>query len=642
MSNENLFIAAFVYLLSAVISLTLFKRLGLSSVLGYLVAGMLIGPFGLGFIGEEGQDVMHFAEFGVVMMLFLIGLELRPSLLWKLRGPILGLGGGQVLLTTLAIMAVSLITGLSWQMALAIGMTLSLSSTAIVLQSLQEKGQTKESGGQGAFCVLLFQDIAVIPMLALMPLLVTLQPSGGDGHGDGHASSGNAIQAWLSHQPGWVNTMMVLAAVALIILAGRCLFRPILKTVAQTGIREAFVALSLVMVIGIALLMSSLGVSAALGTFLAGVVLADSEYRHELEADIEPFKGLLLAIFFIAVGASIDFALIAGRPVVVAAVVLGLMVLKAGILFGLGTWAKLILDQRLLFSLSLAQGSEFAFVLLGFALTAGVLSVEVSQILIASVALTMALTPLVMLLEEKVLRVRFGTKPADQRKDDELDEDAPVILAGVGRFGNFIARILLARKIPVTVIDSDADHVEFLRKFGIKTFYGDVSRHDLLESAGASRAQLLIVAIDDEERITNLLETAKKHFPNLKILVRALARNHQFDLINAGVEQVVHQHSGSAIHLAELALRELGYRSHLAARIASAFARHDDEAAREIAPLWREEKQHISRMRLRMDELEAQFETEKVLMPEADKAWANEDLRNDTASGNYSDIVPKE
>lgn len=477
-------------------------------------------------------------------------------------------------------------------------------------------------------------------MLATMPLLATLSVTAtDDGHG-GHGG-GNAVQDWVSHQPGWAKTLLVLGAVMAIIFAGRYLLRPVLRAVAKTGVREAFVALALVLVIGIALLMSSLGVSAALGTFLAGVVLADSEYRHELESDIEPFKGLLLGVFFIAVGASIDFSLIADQPLLVAGIVVGLIVVKALILFVLGTISKLILNQRMLFSLSLAQGSEFAFVLLGFALGAGVLEGELVQILIASVALTMALTPLVMLFEEKVLRVRLGTKASEEKAADEMDENAPVILTGVGRFGNFIARMLLAQKIPVTVIDSDADHVELLRRIGIKTFYGDVSRHDLLESAGAAHAKLLIIAIDDEAQIEHLLETVEKHFPNLEVMVRGLSRMHQYEMLDAGVSSVVHQHSGSAVRLAEEALRKLGYRAHYASRAAKRFIKHDEDAALATASLRTEEKAYIQTVRARMQELESHFESEKSGNPEADLGWDSSRLRQDTEAGEYSEIVPK-
>jgi len=632
MSNESLFFQAFVYLVAAVVAVPVARRLGLSSVLGYLVAGMLIGPFVLGLVGQQqGQDVMHFAEFGVVMMLFLVGLELQPSMLWRMRGPILGLGGLQVLVTLLTVMGVGMLCGLAWQPALAVGMALALSSTAIVLQSLQEKGLAGTSAGRGAFSVLLFQDIAVIPMLATFPLLATLAPhSGGDHHGEG----GNALSEWIGGQPAWMNTLVVLAAVVAIILAGRYLLNPLLGLVARTRVREAFVALALVLVIGIALLMTSLGVSAALGTFLAGVVLADSSYRHELEADIEPFKGLLLGVFFISVGASIDFGLIAERPGVVIGVVIGLVALKAALLFAIARVGRLAGDQRVIFALYLAQGSEFAFVLLGFGVSEGVLASELAQLLIAAVALSMALTPLVMMLEEKVLRPRFGTRERQQREPDEIDEQATVILAGVGRFGNFVARLLRFQHVDVTVIDHDSEFIDFLRKVGIKAYYGDANRHDLLEAAGAGRAKLLISALDDEEKVAQLIHTARKHFPHLKIMARALSRNHEFELAEEKVDFVVHQSAGSAIQLGEAALVELGFRAHQAARAAKAFARHDRETTRELAEVHRDEKAFIGRVRQSLDDLERRFETDaRRRMTSSSATWDPDQLRRDTADG---------
>ncbi len=632
MSHQSLFISAFVYLLAAVISVPLAKRLGLSSVLGYLVAGMVIGPFGVGLVGEEGQDVLHFAEFGVVLMLFLIGLELQPSLLWRLRWPIVGLGGSQVLLTTLGIFGVGVVLGLSWQMALAVGMALALSSTAIALQSLQEKGTAKTSAGQSAFAVLLFQDISVIPMLAAYPLLATLSPSADAGHhGDDHHVTNNPIQDWIAHQPGWMSTLLVLASVVLIVLAGRYLFQPVLAIVAKTRVREAFVSLALLLVIGIALLMSMLGVSPALGAFLAGVVLANSEYRHELEADIEPFKGILLGVFFISVGASIDFSLILASPLIVAGLVIGLMVFKALVLLVLGRFAKLCLDQRILFSFTLAQGSEFAFVLLGFGIAEGVLTGEVAQMVIASVALTMALTPLVLVVEEKLIRPRFGTREQDAREPDAMDEDAPVILAGMGRFGNYVARLLRSQKIEVTVIENDPDHIDFLRRIGMKAFYGDACRHDLLESAGADKAKLLIIALDDEEKVNTLIETAWKHFPKIQILARALSRPHQHELVEAKIDYAIHQHAGSAIELGEVALRRLGFRAHKAARLAKRFSKHDLESVHSLAGVHRDEKQYISRVRERIADLESQFENDQESQAtNVDSAWDTESLKKDT------------
>lgn len=621
-----IFLNAFVYLLCAVIAVPIAKRLGLSSVLGYLVAGMVIGRFGLGLIGEEGESVMHFAEFGVVMMLFLIGLELQPSLLWRMRFPILGLGGGQVFLTTAAIFIVGLLLGLTWQVALAVGLALALSSTAIVLQSLQEKGLSGTAGGKSAFSVLLFQDIAVIPILATFPLLATLTPETSEGHGHGGSTH---FQEWLSHQPGWINTLLVLGAVVAIIILGRFVARPALRMIAKTRVREAFVALALVLVVGIALLMNSLGVSAALGTFLAGVVLADSEYRHELEADIEPFKGLLLGVFFISVGASIDFSLIMAQPAVIAGIVLGLMILKAVVLLGLGYFWKLKMDQRFLFSLSLAQGSEFAFVLLGFGVAEGVFSVDLSQLLIAGVALSMALTPLVMIFEEKVLRKRFGTQESEDRDADHIEESAPVILAGMGRFGNFVARMLRSQGIEATVIDNDSDHIDMIRRLGMKAYYGDATRHDLLESAGAAHAKLLIIAIDEEERINHLIETARKHFPNLEIIARAVSMNHQFELIEKKIEFAVHQNSGSALHLAENAMIRLGFRAHKASRAVKAFARAERQRAQSLAPIHRDEKVFINTVRTQVSEMERQFELDsKNPTEDVDKAWDPDKFRN--------------
>lgn len=642
MAHQSLFLSAFIYLVAAVISVPIARRLGLSSVLGYLVAGMVVGPFALKLVGDESQDVMHFAEFGVVMMLFLIGLELRPAMLWRMRGPILGLGGAQVVLTTIAVGAIAMSCGLPWQMALAVGMALALSSTAIVLQSLQEKGLAGTSGGRSAFSVLLFQDIAVIPMLAAFPLLATLSPAAGDhSPSDGHAESANAFQQWLGHQPAWMNTLLVLAAVVAIVVAGRFAFQPLLGLVARTRVREIFVALALLLIIGIALLMDTLGVSAALGTFLAGVVLADSAYRHELEADIEPFKGLLLGVFFISVGASIDFSLIASKPTVIVGVVLGLMALKAAILFVLGHFGKLGLDQRMLFSLSLAQGSEFAFVLLGLGITSGVLTNDVAQLLVASVALTMALTPLVMIFEEKVLRPRFGTLEAEEREADAMEEHAPVILAGVGRFGNFVARLLRHQNVGVTVIDNDSEHIDFLRRLGMKAFYGDASRHDLLDAAGASEAKLLIITLNEEEEIARLIDIARKHFPNLRIMSRALSRNHQYELIEDGIEDAVHQHAGSAIDLAESALVRLGFRAHAASRAARAFAKHDQQSTIELAGLHRDSETYESRVRERISEIENLFKKDREgTAGHVDSTWDTQRLRKDLANDDQGDSDP--
>ncbi len=622
MGGEGFFFQAFVYLTAAVLSVPVAKRLGLGSVLGYLIAGIIIGPFVLGLIGEEGQDVMHFAEFGVVMMLFLVGLELQPSLLWRMRTPILGLGGLQVGVTSVLIAAVAMLFGLSWQESAAIGMVLALSSTAIVLQTLNEKNLMKTGGGQSAFATLLFQDIAVIPMLALFPLLAIHQIVQGDGH---HGTS------WVEGMPGWMHALVVLGAVATIIVGGHFAIRPAFRFLARTKLREVFVAAGLLLVIGIALLMEQVGLSPALGTFLAGVVLANSEYRHELESDIEPFKGLLLGLFFIAVGASIDFQLIAQSPMLIAGLVVALMALKFAVLLVLGRVFKMGIDQNLLYAFSLAQGGEFAFVLFSFANQAGVLTTQTTAPMIAVVAVTMALTPLFMLVFEKVVQPRVGTKPGTAKEFDAVHGDTPVIIAGYGRFGQIVARMLDTQHIASTVLEYDSDQVELLRKFGRKVFYGDASRHDLLHSAGAEKAQVLILAIDNPEKIMEMVHTARKHFPHLKILARAYARSDAFELVNAQVDHVYRETFESAVRMGADALRELGVRSYQAERAAQRFRRHDEELLHEFAAI-QGEKEYVNMVKKRLTEVEALLrEDMHEARHQSETGWDVEALRTDAA-----------
>ncbi|HEY9643770.1 MAG TPA: monovalent cation:proton antiporter-2 (CPA2) family protein, partial [Coleofasciculaceae cyanobacterium] len=501
MHNENLFFQAFIYLAAAVLSVPISKRLGLGSVLGYLIAGVIIGPFGLRFVGQEGEDVMHFAEFGVVMMLFLVGLELQPSLLWRLRIPILGLGGLQVAVTTLVIAGISLLFSLPWQTGLAVGMILAMSSTAIVLQTLNEKGLTKTEAGQSAFSVLLFQDIAVIPILAFLPLLAIQSAS---------VSQTARQVVWVAAEqtadqsaalPPWQQALLVMAIVGGIIVGGRFLMRPIFRFIAATRLREMFTATALLLVIGIALAMQQVGLSPALGTFVAGVVLADNEYRHELESDIDPFKGLLLGLFFISVGASINFNLLIQQPLLILGLVIGLAIIKFAVLFALGSFFKLELSQSLLFAFALAQGGEFAFVLFSFTTQAKILPTAVASPLVAVVALSMVLTPLIMIINDKIVQPRFAAQ-ADEREADEIDDNEnPVIIAGFGRFGQIIGRLLLANGCQITVLDHSPAQIDLLRRFGWKVFYGDASRLDLLHAAGAERARLLVLAIDDRDKV---------------------------------------------------------------------------------------------------------------------------------------------
>ena len=582
---------AFIYLLAAIVSVPLAKRLGLGSVIGYLLAGAVIGPYALRFV-EGGGDVMHFAEFGVVMMLFVIGLELRPALLWQMRRPILGLGGLQVVGSALILGLVAMMCGLGWKSALAVGLTLAMSSTAIVLQSLGERGLMKTPAGESSFAVLLFQDIAVIPILALMPLL-SLNPGETTKH-----------EGLISSLPGWQQALVVVAAVIAIVFAGRFLLRPFFRYIAGTRLREMFTATALFIVLGIALLMQKLGLSPALGTFVAGVVLAESEYRVQLEADIEPFKGLLLGLFFISVGASIDFSLIGQRPGTIALLVVGLLALKFVVLLALGRAFKLRAGEGMLFAFALAQGGEFAFVLFSFATQNAVLPADVANLLVASVALSMAAAPLLLTLEEKLVRPIFQKCPPE-RDADEIDEhDNPVILAGFGRFGHIVGRLLRANGFPTTVLDHDADQVETLAKYGLKSFYGDASRLDLLHAAGAARAKLFVLAIDDEAKALEIIRTVQQEFPRLKILARAASRQHAYEILRLGVSQVYRETLGSALDLSIDALRELGMDERRARRAAEIFRKHDEASVREMAKLPDDDADYVSIARKHIENLE--------------------------------------
>jgi monovalent cation:proton antiporter-2 (CPA2) family protein len=621
MHGQDFFLQAFVYLAAAVVSVPIAKRLGLGSVLGYLLAGVAIGPYVLGQVGEEGQDVMHFAEFGVVMMLFLVGLELRPSRLWKMRNQLVGMGGLQVVLTAGVITGIALAVGQPWRVALAIGLILALSSTAIVLQTLQEKGLMRTDGGQSAFSVLLTQDIAVIPMLAVLPLLATA------GHAPDHGAQHAAT--WVEGLPGWGQTLVVLAAVAAIVLGGRTLTRPLFRFIARTRLQEIFTAAALLLVIGIALLMTWVGLSPALGTFLAGVVLGDSEYRHELEGDVEPIKGLLLGLFFIAVGASIDFGLIVDSPLTMAGLVAGLIAVKFLILLAVGRIFRMGWDNNALFAFSLAQGGEFAFVLFSFATQSGVMEQGVAGPLVAAVVLSMAATPLLMMLNERLIQPRFGTTETP-RKADLIDEENRVIIAGHGRFGQIVGRLLRAKGVRTTVLEYDSDQVEMLRRFGVKVFYGDASRLELLRAAGAETADLLVLAIDDSEKTLGLVEAARKHFPKMRVVARARDRRDAYKLVDLGVDHVYRETLDSSLAMGVDALRLLGFPGHLAHRAGRTFRRHDEAALRDLASSRHDQKLLIRESRERVALLEETLQGELEARPLAeDAAWDPESLREE-------------
>ena len=561
---------AFVFLIAGVVAVPIAARLGLGSVLGYLIAGIVISPF-LAWLHVDVISIQHFAEFGVVMMLFLVGLELEPKLLWSMRAKLLGLGGGQVLLTTLAVMAIAMGFGLVWSVALAVGLVMALSSTAIVLQTLSEKGLMKSDGGQSTFSVLLFQDIAVIPMLALVPLLAlpeltqALSDSTVITDGD-HSGASMSLVAGL---PNWGAALVTLGAIATVIVAGSYLTGPIFRFIAVAQLRELFVATALLIVIGIALLMSLVGLSPALGTFLAGVVLANSEYRHELESDIDPFKGLLLGLFFMTVGAGINFGLLFDSLSTILGLTLGLMALKVAVLYVLAVTFKLGGTDRWLFSLGLAQAGEFGFVLLSFTVSSAVIPVDLADRLLLIVALSMLLTPALFILYDRILAPRFSA--LDEREMDVIEEHCEIIIAGHGRVGGIVSRILRGSGMTPTVIDFSSKQLEILKSFDVHAYYGDATRPDLLHAAGIAEAKLFVIAIDDKDQITALAKYVHHHYPNLHVVARAVDRNHVYDLWHVGCRDIIRDTYDSSLRMGRSAIEALGYSSDQAQRMTEAF-----------------------------------------------------------------------
>lgn len=610
---EGFLLSAFVFLCAAIIVVPIAGKLGLGSVLGYLCAGVVIGPSLLGFI-KNPEGIMHSAEFGVVMMLFLIGLELQPTKLWKLRRSVVGIGGMQVLSTTAAITLICSLLGLDWKVALAIGLGLALSSTAIALQTLNERQLMNTQGGRTSFAVLLFQDIAVIPMLALMPLLaatvVVTQPHAGE----------HAYVAITHGLPAWQKAVIVMTAITGIIVIGRFLIRPAFRYITASDAREIFTAFALAIVIGIALLMQLIGLSPALGAFIAGVVLANSEYRHELETDIEPFKGLLMGLFFIAVGASINFTIIQQNPWVIVGAVLSLITLKATILFIIGKLSRVHPSHRWLMALILAQGSEFAFVLFDLAFKTHVLNLYTTQILMAVIAISMAITPLLMILYERSIVPRYQGN--NSREADEISHsEPPVIIAGFGRFGQMVGRVLYSQRINATVLDHDPNQIEMLRKYGFHVFYGDATRLDLLESAGAQTAKIFIIAIDDVDKSLQLAALVRKHFPDLHIIARARNRRHAYELIEMGIETFEREVFSASMNVATYTLESLGYRRYQAQKIAKKFAVHDRESLIESATFYHDEEQMISHSAQARQQLDKAFESDNDDLDHSDKGW---------------------
>lgn len=582
---ESFLYQASIYLAAAVIAVPFAARLGLGSVLGYLAAGIIIGPI-LGLVGSETEDLQHFAEFGVVMMLFMIGLELEPRALWDMRHRMIGMGGAQIVLSTLLLMAAAMAMGQPWEVALAIGMTLSLSSTAIVLQTLSEKGLMQTRGGRSAFSVLLTQDIAVIPFLALLPLLAVNVPAIWT-PGASIPQTRDASTETLSlvdGLPGWGVTLVTLAAIAAVILSGVYLTRPLFRYIHAARLREMYTALALLIVVAISFLMTLVGLSPALGAFLAGVVLANTEFRHELESDLNPFKGLLLGLFFITVGAGINFNAFFSDPDGLIELALLVILTKGAVLYLLGRIFGLKGRDRWLFTLSLAQAGEFGFVMLAFAVQQSVIPVDVSEKLLVIIALTMLITPLLFILYDFL-----SSRMRDPKRDypaDTIDEEGPVIIAGIGRFGQIVNRLVRASGFKTVVLDSDMDKIQLMRRFGFKSFLGDPTRPELLNAAGLAKARVLVAAMGDKKSVTRLVIYARRERPDLHIIARAQDRTHAYQLYRAGADDIVREMFDSSLRAGRYALENVGLTEFEASNAAKTFYTHDRYSVQQLAEVW--------------------------------------------------------
>ncbi len=579
-----------VYLAAAVIAVPLSRYLGLGSIIGYLAAGIVIGPWGLGLV-RNVQDILHFGEFGVVLMLFLIGLELEPRRLWSLRRPIFGWGSAQMLGCTAALCAVAMIAGQPWQISLVAALGLAMSSTASALQTMGERNMPGTSGGQAGFSILLFQDVAAIPILALLPLL-------------------GGTQGAASADARWLEALKILAVIAAIILGGRLLLRPLLRWIAKSRTPEIFTAAALLLVLAIAASMQLVGLSMALGAFLAGVLLAESEYRRELETDIEPFKGLLLGLFFIAVGMNIDFAVLRESAALMLLLVLAFLALKAAVIFALARAIGLPAQERPVFTLLLAQGGEFAFVVFQAAAGASVLAPKTASLLIGAVTLSMLLGPLLLALVDKFLLPRYAR---GRRQLEEISEpqQAPVIIAGFGRYGQIVGRLLVAQGVRVTVLDHDADMIEAARSFGYKVFYGDATRLDLLRTAGAQTAKVLVIAVDDTGQSLAIVDLAREHFPHLTLVARARDVTHWNELRDRGVMRVERELFESSLRSGRTVLEVLGFAAHEARAQAMRFRRHNLQLFEQMYPHHKDRAKLIAVVKQGRRQLEEQMAQER-------------------------------
>jgi len=588
-------INSFIYLSAAVIAVPLSKAIGLGSIIGYLTAGIAIGPWGLGLVTNV-EDILHFAEFGVVLMLFLVGLELEPKRLWSLRRPIFGWGSAQVLGCALLLAAVAMLLGVDWRTSLVAGLGLALSSTAIALQVMGERNLMRTGSGQSAFSILLFQDVAAIPILALLPLLGAAYAS------NEPAAPVNAAQ----------DALKIVAVIASIVLGGRLLLRPLFRWIARSNTPEIFTAAALLLVVGIAALMQLVGLSMALGAFLAGVLLAESEYRRELETDIEPFKGLLLGLFFIAVGMSIDFGVLWQSPGLMAAIVVGFLVVKGLVIWGLARMMDQPFQERPVFTLLLAQGGEFAFVVFQAAAGAHVFSAQTASLLIGAVAVSMLVSPLILVAVDRWLLPRYAHCGVPQLAEISEQQEAPIVVAGFGRYGQIVARTLLAQGIPCTVLDHDAEMIEAARSFGYRVFYGDATRLDLLRTAGAANARILVLAVDDVDQSLEIVDLVQAHFPHLRIVARAHDVTHWNKLRDRGIMKVEREMFESSLLSARSVLEMLRRSAEEAQQITTRFRQHNLELFEKLHPHYRDQAKLISVIKEGRAQLEEQMAQERA------------------------------
>ena len=621
---DGILLLAVLFLVAGVIAVPVASRLGLGSVLGYLIAGIALSPL-LRQLDVDVASIQHFAEFGVVMMLFLVGLELEPRMLWTMRDRLLGLGGLQVLVTTAAIMAVAALLGQPWSVALAVGLVLSTSSTAIVLQTLNEKGLMKSDGGQSSFSVLLFQDIAVIPMLAFIPLLAL--PELADLAGArGGGESGHGSLSLVDRLNNWQRALVTAGAIGLVVVGGSYLTRPVFRFIATVRLRELFTAFALLLVVGIALLMIVVGLSPALGTFLAGVVLANREYRHELESNIDPFKGLLLGLFFITVGAAIRFDLLFANLGGVLAMTLALLGLKALVLYALSRVFGIAGSDRWLFTLGLAQAGEFGFVLLSLTVANSVIPSALAEQLLLVVTLSMLLTPLTFIVYDKAIAPRFAS--TQSREADEIEERGKVIVAGHGRFGGIVNRILLSAGFKTVVLDYRSEQLEMLRAFGIKVYFGDAMRPDLLHAAGIGEARMLVIAIDERENATELVRYVTGKYPQVYVVVRAMDRDHVYELWAAGARDIIRDTFDSSIRAGRSALEALGVHPYDAERQVRGYVLNDREQMYELASVYdpdvpaHENAEYVEKTKEYLDRYEqAMRGTSAAFASRLDRGW---------------------